>query len=359
MFRPIRALHLGSLVIFCACSSSSHSGSNESPEAGGDGGQTALDATTQMSDGGLGDGGPKNPDTAPVVGVDRFSDAFAHLFKRSANAALPAANAPIDCDQGPFITRGLGPNGEKVAYYNFDVLPTTPAPIYVLFAGSAQVQGQLNIVDVLPGDSGYNDFWEVVKVAVPASYVANTVTSLAEIRAAGFAMTATTMLVNCPVVPAGSTAKLRYTSESAALQRGWYRDQVVNYFSFDERALGATAAGAVPVAPILVAFNIDPSSTNPMSGPPSGFVTEPGTMQTHNVISVLPTDSAYSPLWAVSAYKSSAFASVNNWTTASATPVAASGLGNVNCPVVTVHAADGGAPVGEGGAAGGLDAAGD
>jgi hypothetical protein len=284
------------------------------------------------------------------VSVDRFSDAFAHLFKRSANPSFPAPNAPIDCDQGPFITHGLGPDGEKVVYYNFDVLPTTPAPIYVLFAGADQVQGQLNIIDVLPGDPGYNDFWQIVKVTVPATYVANSVTSLAEIRAAGFPMAATNMLVNCPVVPAGSTAMLRYTSEPATLQRGWYRDQVVQYFSFDERALTTTAAGTVPVVPILVAFNIDPSSTNPMSGPPSGFVTEPGTLQTHNVISALPTDSSYSPLWAVSAYKSASFSAVTNFTTASQAPVAAAGLGDVNCPVVAVEAADAGTPAAGGGA---------
>jgi hypothetical protein len=284
-----------------------------------------------------------------MVSVDRFSDAFAHLFKRSANSSLPAANAPIDCDEGPFITRGLGPDGEHVAYYNFDVLPVTPAPIYVLFAGSTQVAGQLNVVDVLPGDPGYNDFWLIHKVAVPSDYIANSVTSVAEITAAGFTITPTTMLVNCPVVPAGSTAMLRYTSESPALQRGWYRDQVVNYFSFDEHALTTTAAGDVPIAPIFVTFNVDPDPNNPMSGPPSGFVTEPGTMQTHNVISVLPTDPSYTPLWMVSAYKSASFASVSNWATASQAPVAAADIANVNCPVVAVA----------GTADGGVDAAGD
>jgi hypothetical protein len=338
MFRPIHTLQLGSLAILCACSSSTESAGTASK------GGAPPDAGGALAQGSAGDGGAKDPDTAPVVSVDRFSDAFAHLFKRSANPSFPAPSAPIDCDQGPFITHGLGPAGEKVAYYNFDVLPTTPAPIYVLFAGGAQVQGQLNIVDVLPGDPGYNDFWEIVKVTVPANYVANSVTSLAEIRAARFPTTATNMLVNCPVVPAGSTAMLRYTSETSALQRGWYRDQVVQYFSFDERPLTTTTAGTVPVVPILVAFNIDPSSTNPMSGPPSGFVTEPGTMQTHNVIAALPSDSGYTPLWAVSAYKSTSFSAVSNLMTASQAPVAAAGLGDVNCPVVAVGAVDAGSP---------------
>jgi hypothetical protein len=65
----------------------------------------------------------------------------------------------------------LGPNGEKSIYYNFDVLSTTPAPIYVLFRSgdTASVKGQLNIVNVVPGDTGYNDFWLVNKVTVPAN----------------------------------------------------------------------------------------------------------------------------------------------------------------------------------------------
>ncbi|MGO9837439.1 MAG: hypothetical protein ACLP1X_24885 [Polyangiaceae bacterium] len=328
-----RALRVIASLALAACGTS-----NNAAGPTNDGGGPTTEASVSASD-----GGAKNPDTAPVVSVDRFSDAFAHLFKRSANPSLPAANAPIDCDQGPFITRGLGPDGEHVAYYNFDVLPVTPAPIYVVFAGGAQVAGQLNVVDVLPGDPGYNDFWLIHKVAVPSDYVANSVTSLAEITAAGFAITPTTMLVNCPVVPAGSTAMLRYTSESSALQRGWYRDQIVNYFSFDERALTTTALGDVPTAPIFVTFNIDPDPSNPMSGPPSGFVMEPGTMQTHNVISVLPTDPSYSPLWMVSAYRSASFASVSNWATASQAPVAAADIANVNCPVVAVaETADGG-----------------
>jgi len=201
---------------------------------------------------------PRNPDTTPVVSVDRFSDTAAHLFKRSANPAFPAANAPINFDQGPFITHGLGPQGEKVTYYNFDVMPTKPAPIFVFFAegASAPLPGQLNVIDVLPGDPGYNDFWQVTKVTVPSSYVANTVTSLAGINSAGFKLEATPMLVNCPVVPAGSTANLRLTpAEPSALVRGWYRapgassksKSVAAGSASATRHIASTASGAIAV----------------------------------------------------------------------------------------------------------------
>jgi hypothetical protein len=298
-----------------------------------------IACSSNSGGGGSGGSTARNPDTTAIVPVDRFSDAAAHLFKRSTNSSFPGPNQPIHCDQGPFITEGLGPGGEKVTYYNFDVQPTAPAPIYVLFAegSSTPVAGQLNVIDVLPGDPGYSDFWRVTKVSVPAGYVANSVTSLDEIHSHGYPLTATSMLVNCPVVPDGSTAMLRYTSESAALSRGWYRDQVVKYFSFDEHMLTTDAQSMVPVVPILVAFNINPSPTNPKSGPPSGFETETGSMQTHNVIAALPTDPSYSPLWLVSAYDDAAFASVTDLATASKATVVAPDLGNVNCPVVAKH----------------------
>jgi hypothetical protein len=281
---------------------------------------------------------PLNPDTAPVVAVDRFSDAFAHLFARSKNPSLPAANAPINFDSGaPFITHGLGPDTGKVTYYNFDVLPTTPAPIYVLFeeGASMPVTGQLNVVGVIPGDAGYNDFWRIIKVTVPAGYAANTVTSVDEIMSAGYPTEMTSMLVNCPVVPDGSTASLRYTSaEPTGLQRGWYKSQVVKYFTFAEAMLSTTANGEVPLSDIYVTFNVNPDPNNPMSGPASGFKTEPGTMQTHNVPETLPEDAAYSPLWNVDIYDNAAFASVTNLMTATQAKLLAPGAAIVNCPIV-------------------------
>jgi hypothetical protein len=280
----------------------------------------------------------RDPDTTAVVSVDRFSDAFAHLFARSQSSALPAANAPIDFDSGaPFITHGFAPDGHKVTYYNFDVLPATPAPIYVLFAAgaSAPIAGQLNIIDVIPGDVGYNDFWNVVKVTVPAGYLANSVTSAAALVAAGYPMEKTSMLVNCPVVPAGSQARLRYSAvESPALARGWYKDQVVNYFSFGERALSVTASGAVPVSDIFVTFNVNPDASTPGSGPPSGFVTEAGTMQTHNITRSVPEDSGYSPLWDVNIYDNSAFAGVSDLTSVMQAPLLVPDAALVNCPIV-------------------------
>lgn len=277
--------------------------------------------------------GGKDPATAPKASVDRFSATAAALMVRTASNGLPAANAPIDFDKSPFVTQGFGPNGEVVMYYNFDVRPEAPAPIYVLFkeGAAAPVAGQHNIIDVLPGESGYNDFWLVNKVTVPAAYVANTYTSLAEIREAALKIEATTMLVNCPVVPEGSTANKRMGGGSAALSTGWYRGSTVRYFTFEEKAL---SGASVPVSPIYVAFNVNPDL--PGGGPPSGFKTEAGSAQTHNVLATSPADAGYSPLWLVNIYDNASFDTVKNLVTATAAPVAAAGVAKVNCPVVQI-----------------------
>jgi hypothetical protein len=53
-----------------------------------------------------------------------------------------------------------------------------------------------------------------------------------------------------------------------------------------------------PLADIFVTFNVNPGDAG--GGPVSGFKTEAGTEQTHNVLTVLPDGAGYSPLWAVS-----------------------------------------------------------
>jgi hypothetical protein len=283
---------------------------------------------------------PLNPDTAGDVSIDRFGSSFAHLFLRTAENGFPAANQSVDFDAIPaFNTHGLGPNGEKTIYYNFDVLPTTPAPIYVLFkeGETMPVTGQLNIVNVVPGDLGYNDFWLVTKVTVPSNYIANTITSYNEIITKGYSMMATTAIVNCPIVPKGSIARKRFLStESADLTRGWYKNKVVYYFNFFEKELMAVN-GKVPTSDIYVSFNINPGEMD--GGPASGFKTENGmaTGQTHNVPQTIPSDANYSPLWDVQIYNNTSFNTVSNLTTALSAPLMATDAAIVNCPIVWVQ----------------------
>lgn len=282
-----------------------------------------------------------DPDTAPQASIDRFSADAGSLFVRDNMNGLPAANEPVDFDEEPFITQGLGPQGEIVKYYNFDVQPETTAPIFVLFKKGSEtpVKGQLNIVDVIPGDEHYSDFWHVHKVTVPDDYIANTITSLDELNSSGYPIERTTRIVNCPVVPKGSTAMLRYGDGDNSLIRGWYKDMLIFYFDFSEKIITVTLPPEghpdMPLSDILVTFNINPDQAG--GGPPSGFMTEPGTSQTHNVVETLPEDEDYSPFWDVDVYDNADFDIVYDLISAQSTMILATGVALVNCPVVSVE----------------------
>jgi hypothetical protein len=281
------------------------------------------------------DGEPTDPGAASRATIDRFSEAAGTQMVRSDGNDLPGPGEPVDFDQGPFHTRGLGPGGERVQYYNFDVRPTSTAPIYTFRRENGDpVEGQLDIIDVIPGDDGYNDFWQVHEVTVPDDYEANTATSLADIDAAGFEVTPTNSVKNCPVVPEGSTASLRHGDAPTEPVDGWYDGQVVSYFRFEESGM-QEHAGSIPLSPIYVSFNTNPGKEG--GGPPSGFVTEAGSDQTHNVVATLPGDDDYSPLWMVTVYDNADFQSVSDLDSARNVEMLREGAAMVNCPIVSVE----------------------
>ena len=305
----------------------------------GDGMDDGMNDSTNTTTDGMNEttdamGGPTDPAMAPRAEVDRFSEAAGTLMVRTMENDLPGPNEPVDFDQAPFLTKGLGPDGGHVSYYNFDVQPTDPAPIYALFREGmdAPVEGQLNVIGVLPGEDGYNDFWHVHRVTVPHDYEANTVTSVSELMDAGYDVEATDALVNCPVVPDGSTASMRYGDGDAGLVEGWYDGQVVSYFQFTEASL-SVSDGMVPTSPIYVSFNTNPDEQG--GGPASGFVTEMGSDRTHNVVATLPDDAGYSPLWSVNVYDNADFGMVADLASATSATQLAAGIATVNCPVVS------------------------
>lgn len=281
---------------------------------------------------------PNNPATAERATIDRFSEEHGTLMVRTADNGMPEAGIPIQFDQAPFLTQSLGPDGQVVKYYNFDVQPLIPIPIYVLYKASSETPfpDQLNIIDVLPGELTYSDFWQMYIVTVPDDYIANTISSYQDILDYGYSVEKTNTIVNCPVAPYGSTANTGLNGEANKLHSGWYKNKIVYYFSFEEKALTTDKNDLVPISPIYVTFNINPDANNPNSGPASGFVTEAGTSQTHNVIATIPSDNDYSPQWAVYIYDNADFNHVNDLESAKNSTILMENAMYVNCPVVYV-----------------------
>ena len=202
---------------------------------------------------------PVDPGHAPVAAVDRFSDKAGTLLLRSTDTRLPGPNEPIDFDTPPLNTLGFLPTGEPALYYHLDVQSTTPAPVYVLYREGEDkpVASQLDIIDTLPGEKGYNDFRQVWKVWVPKDYVANTITDASMLQQAGYKMEKTDKLLNMAVVPDKSRARVRFNGGNPKLQRAWYHDQVAKFFLFDEAPF-SVSGDKVPVSPIYDGFTINP-----------------------------------------------------------------------------------------------------
>lgn len=175
----------------------------------------------------------------------------------------------------------------QVKYYEFGTNSpaengtVSTAPIFVFITGFDAngdpmfVEGQHNIVATIPGVDGYSDLWRVMLVEVPDSYTADTIQSKADIDAAGYNITATDILVNCPIVPEGTVLE-----GGEELVQGWYDGTAVYYPDF-----GMNPAETAPIYAFVTGFDDD---GNPV------FVEGQ-----HNVIGVVPGDVGYSAFWEV------------------------------------------------------------
>lgn len=176
---------------------------------------------------------------------------------------------------------------KQVQYYDFGtnsvVVSGNPAtaPIYAFIHGMNAdgspnfVEGQHNVVNVVPGDSGYSDLWQVMLVTVPEGYTPDSITSLQELNNAGYDVTATDILVNCPIVPEGTTLE-----GGEPLTQGWYQGEEVYYPDF-----GPNSATAIPIWAFITGMDAD---GNPQ------FVEGQ-----NNVIDLVPGDAGYSAFWQV------------------------------------------------------------
>lgn len=268
------------------------------------------------------------PDGPPVI--DRFSARAAHLLIRGQRPGLPDAGAPIDLRRAPLLTQGLGPDGSIVRYVNLDVQPDAPATLYrFVRAGSrAPIAGQDDVVDVIPGDAGYSDFWRIAYVEVPDGFVAGSIASAEALRARHLTATPGADVIDCAIVPRGSRAPVGRGVDAAEPHPLRYRGYPIECLRFGA-PLTLDGDGRVPTSPIYVTFAHEPV-----------FRTEPGgAAQTHNVVMSLPGDVDYSPLWAVHVYDPAAFDRVHDAESATHARLVDPAGPHVNCPVVSIEPA--------------------
>src|SRR2546425_10570800 len=116
-----------------------------------------------------------------------------------------------------------------VSYLDYGPQLNGAVPILAFFQAASPgtaVAGQRNIIDTIPGQPGYSDFWRVHKVLVPSGYVANSIRSFEGAVASGYAIEVTNIVVNCPVVNPNATI----VGSAATPGSGGYRDREVFYF---------------------------------------------------------------------------------------------------------------------------------
>jgi hypothetical protein len=240
----------------------------------------------------------------------------------------PAPSAPAAVDN---LTRpstfprvdGWYKNGD-LTYLDYGLSTNVSEPILVFFQAAdpnTAVVGQRNIIDTIPGQPGYSDFWRVHKVLVPTSYVANTIRSFEQAVASGYTIQATDTIVNCPVVNPNATTP----GTSATKTTGWYRGRDVFYF---DHGPGSPGLGFIVQSAPLYAFFY------------SNGTSVPGQ---RNVVDVKPGDPGYSDLWHVTkvvvqdAYVVNSLRSASDIMTAATSNQVSLQPTNmfVNCPVVT------------------------
>jgi len=244
---------------------------------------------------------------------------------QSAKGGADSGNAPSEAVHFELVDSWY--RDQEARYYNFgrntpatgDTVET--AQIWAFITGMDSegepqfVEGQGAVVDVEPGDDDYSDLWEVTMVTVPDGYEPDSIRPAQAVADSGFEMFEPEMLVNCPLVPAGSTLE-----EGPELQQGWRDGKQVLYPNF-----GPNPATANPLLALITGFDDD---GNPQ------FIEGQG-----SIIDAVPRQEDYSAFWRVNLVLAPAGYKANELRSAEA--VRATGWEVtetdivVNCPIVS------------------------
>jgi hypothetical protein len=209
-------------------------------------------------------------------------------------------------------------NERATFYYNFGNNSAVvngqvqPCNLYSLVTGfdannnPIPVAGQHNIAPAVPGNPIYSDLWQIIFLTVPATYVANTVKD-ATVAVASFTTQTTGPLVNCPVVPIGSTL----LGGGPNITLGWYQNTTINYFNF-----GPNQDFEIPI------------------------IVFPAIATQLHIVDQIPGQSGYSSFWAVNEYTAPSGYVPNTYK--SFQDIAQANLGNpivpglvLNCPIIS------------------------
>ena len=199
--------------------------------------------------------------TAPLLAVDRFSDAAGTLLRRSLDPKLPQAGEPFSLDDPRFTVVVAGPGGAAAGCYNLDVRPARPNRYYVFYDRIGNYRlAQFPVIEKAPGDPGYSDLWDIWKVITPDTFRetnwvrdAATVERLLADPAGGFTASSTGVYLNAPVVPEGTTAGSKAEGRPGHATRlfAWYQGKRAPFLYF-EGSLHLTPDGRIPVSTLKV-----------------------------------------------------------------------------------------------------------
>jgi len=208
---------------------------------------------------------PPSPDdlglTAPLLTIDRFSDAAGTLLRRSLDPKLPKPGEPFSLDDSRFALAVVGPRGAVARCYDLDVRPALPNRYYVFYDRIGNYRlAQFPVIDRAPGDPGYSDLWDIWKVITPDNFRetnwvrdAATVEKLLADPAGGFTSASTGVYLNAPIVPEGTSAGSKAEGKSGRATRlyAWYKGKRAPFLYF-EGSLHLAADGRIPVSTLTL-----------------------------------------------------------------------------------------------------------
>ncbi len=241
---------------------------------------------------GLGGGYLVGQRAIPLGSFSNYTDAYVGLLDDGADAFLKTM--PLI---GGFAEGGL-------AFY-WMVHATSPVPnnAYVfVYDDGKTVRGQFPVVDVLPTEASYSDFWRIFEVTVPRGYPVNSIKSLATLdraRSAGLVSVQDTGLIeNAPVVARG--VKTQVVNGLPELQQGWYRGSTVTLavFETDLRPNGLGQVSPIPIWLIQRAADHEPL-LEIVRTVDQDLNRDGDLYDSNDLIDLFPGDPGYSPLWAV------------------------------------------------------------